>query len=66
MPGPINGNGSNLPAVYTNPIRNNAWRQEMLSQALDKVKQFSEQNQPMRITAPKGPPPKGSMLDVYA
>lgn len=64
MVNPINGHRGQ--AVYVNQAVRNAWREEMLEKALQKVREVSAtvETAPKRVS--HGPPPKGSLLDTFA
>ena len=61
----INSNFSVGRTVYANQTRRQAWRDEMLSQVLAKVREAAPAVDQPRLTASSGPPPKGSLLNRY-
>lgn len=64
MTNQISGFGSHGKMAYVNQTERNAWRREMLDQMLAKVREASISNDKM-IVKKAGPPPKGSLLDVF-
>ena len=60
----INGSGSS--SAYTVQIKRTAWREEMLAQALSKVREVNPTLFPETKAASSRFPTKGALLDVFA
>jgi hypothetical protein len=65
MPGPIQSARPAPPSPYTRAVESTAWRREMLDQMLARVREAQPAVASARAAKPAGPPPKGSLLDVY-
>ncbi|MEW5721995.1 MAG: hypothetical protein AB1896_02740 [Thermodesulfobacteriota bacterium] len=64
MTDPVHNGPPSGPLAYTSQVRRLAWRDEMLSQVLEKVRYFAPDQDLIRLAAPDGPPPKGSVVDI--
>ncbi|MBF0529619.1 MAG: hypothetical protein HQK55_10185 [Deltaproteobacteria bacterium] len=60
----INSNVGKVPALYADQTKRSAWREEMLAQVLEKVRETSPMVAKASARTPRNRPVKGSVVDV--